>query len=112
MTLLVSIPYHLTADPGAEGDVTLYTVPSARTLTITQIQIHFPSGTAGELELSFYRGIEVVAPTTRVYTGDDVLWRFNVNIVFGSGSEVVLHYKNTNTTTAREAYLLLIGELE
>jgi len=112
MPLLVSIPYHLSASPGAEGDATLYTVPDAMTLILNKIQIHFPSGTAGELELSFYRGMEKVAPTERVYTGDDVLWIIDVKIVFRSGSNVTLHYKNTNTTTAREAYLILGGELE
>jgi len=107
----ISIPYHLTAEAGAEGNVTIYTVPAARTLRSIEVSIAFPVGQYGELEISFYRGIMRVLPTQGAYTGDNMLFPTRAFAEWGTGESVKVHYKNTNSTEVREAYILVEGEL-
>jgi len=108
----ITISYHLVASPGAEDKVTLFTVPDGQRLIVNTIHILFPAGVYGELELSFYYGIQRVFPKERVITGDNVLLEFDTKLVYYSGDDVILYYKNTNTTEVREAFIYLTGVLE
>jgi len=107
----VTIHYHLTAGPGAVGEVGIYTVPPGKVLTLHMTQVKFPSGTAGELEVSLLYGNMRVWPEDRPVTGDDVIYEKCITGEYRSGEEVVLAYKNLNVTTSREAYVQVEGEL-
>jgi len=110
------VPYiatqHITAGAGAEGDVTALTVPDGYIFRLNRVEILFPSGTVGELEISIYQGIHKTLPDEGVWTGDHVLLKHETERRWGSGEDVVIHYKNLNTTAARECFVYLIGELE
>ena len=112
MARKITIPYSLTVSPGAEGDVILYTVPSGYKLKIEKIVTLFPAGTYGELEISLYRGNERVYPEERPLVGDNVLLEDDVELEYPAGSKVKLHYKNTNSTETRVAYIYIKGVLE
>jgi len=105
----VSIPYHLSASGGAEADVTLYTVPDGYQLKIKEWNIFFPAGVYGELEIYFKHGNMKVAPSTGVYKGDNLLMPDDLEATYESGAKVVMHYKNTNATETRDAFILLKG---
>jgi len=107
-----SKPYKLTASAGAEGDVTLYTVPAARKFKTRSVYISFPVGTYFELEISILRGIKQIAPGEGVYVGDAQVIEDKFIEDMSSGERVILHYKNTNSTQQREAFIIVRGELE
>jgi len=103
---------HITAGAGAEGDVTALTVPEGYIFRLNRIEILFPAGTYGELEISLYQGIHKTLPDEGVWTGDHVLLKHETERRWGGGEDVTVHYKNTNTTETRECFAYLIGELE
>jgi len=112
MAIKVSIPYMLTASAGAEDDVTVFEVPAARKFKTASVRISFPAGTYYELEISIYRGIKQIAPYTGVYQGDNEVIEDEFIEDISSGERVILHYKNTNSTEVREAFILIRGVLE
>jgi len=107
----ISITYHLDADPGVERDIPIYRVQGGRTLRTIQTNVSFPVGQYGELEISFYRGIRKLLPTVGVYTGDNMMITDNTPAEWGTDENVIMHYKNTNTTERRESYITIEGEL-
>jgi len=108
----ITIPYHLVASAGASGFEEVFTVPAGMKITILKTQIKFPSGTGGELYLALYYGNSKVAPYTGYWVGDDVLFVDEMSSSYQGGDSIVLYYNNTNTTEAKEAYLLITAELE
>jgi len=52
----VAIPYHIEADPGKKGKVSIYTVPGAQRFKLTELVAYFPVATYGELLLRVYQG--------------------------------------------------------
>jgi len=108
----VQIIYKLTASASSEGDVEIYTVPGGRNLVVEEISVGFDPETEYDLEVSFYDGIRKVAPTDGVYVGKAIAFNTLRKIVFQEGSKVIVHYKNTNTTTARTAVIEIKGHLE
>jgi len=101
----ISVFYHLAASAGAEADYTLLEVPAARKLKSVIIDLAFPIGTYGELEINFKRGIRSLLPTYGVYSGDGMIFPIHVEVEWDSAEPVVLHYKNLSTTQVREAYI-------
>ena len=102
---------HITASAGAESNHTVFTVPSGRRFKLKTLLVLFPAGTYGELEISIYKGSQKMVPDQGVITGDNVLVALETERAWDGGQDVVAHYKNTNTTEARECYLYLIGEM-
>ena len=107
----VQIIYKLTASAGSEGDVAIYTVPGGRDLHTKELNVAFDPDTDYDLEISFYDSIKKVAPTDGVFVGKAVAFNTKRHIVFQEGSEIKVHYKNTNTTTARTAVIEIQGVL-
>ena len=108
----ISVPYHLQAAAGAEGDVTVYTVDAAKKFKTASVYLSFPAGTYFELELSIKRGISQIAPHQNSYVGDNQAIEDEFIEDVSSGERVIIHYKNMNATQAREAFVLIRGELE
>jgi len=107
----ITISYHLVASPGAEADVSIYTVPPARELVIKRVQVYFPAGTYGELRLHLKYGVMKVYPESSVITGDNYTHEKEAKLKYFSGDNVVVHYENTNTVEERQAFIDLEGEL-
>jgi len=112
MARRITIPYHLSAGAGAEGDVTLYTVQGARKFTSRIFMVLFPAGTYGELKIHLRHGVKKVMPEVGDYVGDNCLFEDDMQEVWYSGTKVIMHYKNENTTEVRECFVWLRGELE
>jgi len=112
MPYRVSIAYHLSVSGGASGTVTIYTVPAAVKLKVIETNVFFPTGTYGELEVTFWRGIMQLLPNTGKYTGDGLVMVDDTPAEWGSGEKVVLKYVNTNPTETRDCWVLMKGELE
>jgi len=108
----VSIPYHLTAGPGAEGFETIYTVLGGKRLKVTLVHIAFPIDTTGKLGVALYYGLRKVYPKDGLIRGDNMTWVDEVKLEWGSGDPVKLYYKNDDTATSKEAYVKLEGILE
>jgi len=108
----ISASLHLVASPGQEGEVELYKVPSASTLRSLSLNIHFPVGTLGDLELALRHGLFQLMPARGRYTGDGTVIVDNSDGKWWSDESVRLYFKNTNTAENREAYILLEAELE
>jgi len=111
MSRRIVVAYHLVADPGAEGDVTLYTVMNGWTFRSDSQTIHFSSGTAGELEITFKRGKLTVIPEEGVFTGEDFTAESNAYAEWDGGGKVLVHYRNLNATASRECYIIVRGIL-
>ena len=112
MAKKISIPYHLVADPGAEDDVVLYTVEAARKFKTKSVYLFFPIGNYMELQVRIFRGMQQIAPYKNYYTGDGNVIEDEFIEDMSSGERVILHYKNTNSTQQREAFIIVRGELE
>jgi hypothetical protein len=108
----VSAFYKLTASASEEGDVTVFDISGAKGFKLTKFMVGFPSGTDGELQISCYRGLEKIIPYSGVLTGDNISYEIVEEEDFSGESEVKVHFKNLNATTAKTAYILLTGELE
>jgi hypothetical protein len=107
-----SIAYRLVSDPGASGDVVLYTVEPAATFKTESVYVSFPAGTYSELEVSIYRGIMQIAPSKGAYVGDNQVIEDEFVEDVSSGERVILHYKNNNTTQTRECFVIVRGYIE
>jgi len=108
----ISIVHHLVASPGAEGFVDVYTVDPARKLTTVKTQVGFPIGVYGELLLALYYGEMKVIPKGGYWTGDGLLLVDETRRKWHGGDKVRLYYKNENATETREAFILILAELE
>jgi len=108
----ISIVYHLTADRGAEGFVDVYTVDPARKLKVVKSQVGFPIGTYGELKLALYYGEMKMIPRGGHWTGDGMLLVDEMTGKWHGGDKIRLYYKNENATETREAFILILAELE
>jgi len=104
-----SIHYFISASPGAEALVGVYKVSPGKRFKLERVQIFFEMGTAFELEVAIFRGLEQVKPTTGVYKGEGNVFVDVTGVWFGPGEEVKLWYKNLSTTDIRKATLLLEG---
>jgi len=107
----VTISYHLVAGPGAEGEVSIYSVPPGQVLSLRAAQVAFPAGTYGELHIRLLYGNLKVWPATDHVSGDNVLVRKEVDVKYFSGDRVLIWYRNTNATETRDAFISLEGVL-
>jgi len=107
----VSIATKVTADASASGKTTVFTVPGAYVFRTASVYISFPAGTYGELEISLYRGEQKIAPYSGVYTGDACVIEDEFIEDIASAERVIVAYKNNNSTQAREANIIIRGEL-
>jgi len=108
----ISIPYKLTADPGTEEVIPIWTVDKAKIFRMNSVRISFPQATYYELEIALQRGIKQIAPHIGKYVGDNEVINDELEAELESGSELKLYYKNLNTTQIRECSVLVRGELE
>jgi hypothetical protein len=92
--------------------VVIYSVEPARSFKTESVYVSFPAGTYSELEISILRGIMQVAPGSGVYVGDNQIIEDEFIEDISSGERVILHYKNNNSTQAREAFVIVRGFLE
>jgi len=106
-----SASYHLVASAGAEGFVTIATVPDGKVLNLTLVKIAYPVGTYGELKNALYYGNMQVVPDEGMANGDNLIWRKVCSVRFFSGDPLRFYYKNENATETRECYVELEGEL-
>jgi len=108
----VSYSYKIEADPGAKGFKTIHTVEAGCILHLKKVEIAFPTGTADELEISFYYGNMKVLPKQGVFTGDAVKYEKQVDLRYFSGDPVRVYYRNLNATYSRVCDIVISGELE
>jgi len=104
-----SIAYFINALAGEENTVSVYKVSAGMKFYLERVTIYFQNGSAFELIVAIYRGLEQVKPTNGVYRADGGFVQDTTKVEFGSGEDVKVYYKNTNTTTARKALVLLEG---
>jgi len=107
-----SFPYALTASAGAEGFVTIATIPAGRTFRAKRIHVHFPVDAAGMLDVALYYGDLKVHPTEGLLTGDDTRFTDEVDVRYYSLDPIRIYYRNRDTATEKTCYLKLEGELE
>lgn len=112
MPNVITIFKHITADAEEEDDYTLYEVKSAKRLKLTRVRVSFPAGTYHELSVSLKRGLEQIWPVGDGITGDNEVIYDNIDEEIESGSRLILHYKNSNTTQEREVTVMVTGVLE
>jgi len=108
----VHIVYKLEATANTEGDVTIYTTPKGWDFATQKISVAFDPATDYDLEISIFDGIKQVAPTTGVFVGKAMAFNTTRVIEFEEGSEIRVHYKNTNPTTNRKAIIEILGFLK
>ena len=108
----VHIVYKLAVPANTEGDVTIYTTPKGWDLKTQKISVAFDPATNYDLEISVFDGIRQVAPTTGVFVGKAMAFNTTREIEFEEGSSIIIHYKNTNETTARTAIIEILGFLK
>ncbi|MEM2175113.1 MAG: hypothetical protein QXI58_05795 [Candidatus Micrarchaeia archaeon] len=105
------IAYYGTATKNTEGDVTIYTVPSGQVFTLEKVEVVFGSGVDFDLELSIYHGIKQVVPHEGVIAGSPGRIPLECEWKWQSGDRIILHYKNSNSTTDFKYSCYLIGDL-
>ena len=98
-------------NPSQTAKFELFRVPTARSLIIKEIYIHFPTGSNYTLLVSLYRGEEKVFPIVGEITGDNVLFKFDVELRYDSNSIVYARISNTDDTNAHRVQIIIIGEL-
>jgi len=108
----VHIVHKLEAAAGAEADYILYTTPKGWDFRTEKISVAFDPATDYDLEISIFDGIRQVAPTQGVFVGKAMAFNTTREIEFEEGSKIILHYKNTNETTARKAIVEIFGFLK
>jgi len=111
MSERVSIHYHLSVAPGDEGQTAIYRVPGGRRLKNITTNITFPVASDYELHVAFYRGIRKQLPTSGDYVGDSTRISDDTPAMWGTDEDIILWYKNDNTTTAKDADILIEAEL-
>jgi len=104
-----SIHYFISASPGEETTINVFTVSPGKRFKLEKVSVFFPTGTNFELEVAIFRGLEQVKPTNGVYKGNGNTITDTTGVWFGTGEDVKLWYKNLNTTTARQGTALLEG---
>jgi len=104
-----SIHYFISASAGEESKVAVYTTGIGKRFKLERVQIFWPLGTAFELEVAVFRGLEQIKPTNGVYKGDGNVFVDTTGVWFDSGEKVYVWYKNLSTTDIRQATLLLEG---
>jgi len=100
---LIQISRFLNISPGAEGYTSIYTVDNGKIIELKKIQIIFPAGTDGELQISLWYGDLKVAPDTDYWHGDSGKIEDCLKVKYSSGDDVMIWYKNINTTDYRKA---------
>jgi len=98
---VIGISKYISVAGGVEEDIVLYEVPPQDKVHLRAIQIIFPAGTLGELQLYLKYGEAKVAPETDYWNGDDGKVVDLLDIVYGSQTRVVMHVKNVNPVDAR-----------
>jgi len=104
-----SIHYFISASAGEEKTIDVFTVSPVKKFKLEKVQIFFPLGTAFELEVAIFRGLEQIKPTNGVYKGNGNVFVDTTGVWFGTGETVKLWYKNLSTTDVRQATVLLEG---
>jgi len=107
-----SFPYALTASAGAEGFVTIATVPAAKTFHAKLFHINFPPDTAGLLDVALYYGDLRVYPEQGFLTGDNTTFVDEIDVRYFSQDEIRIYYRNRDTAAEKRCYLKVEGELE
>jgi len=107
-----SASYHLVASPGAEGFVSVATVPDGKVLHVKRIEVFFPTGVSDELHVAFYYGNAKVFPDEGDLVGDNIKYDKPVELRYYSQDPIRVWYKNDNTTYERIANIVVEGELE
>ncbi len=108
----VTVSKRIEVSPNTVTEQIIYTVTPGKTLKLTKIHIYFPVGTNGELKAQILRGAEIVVPEEGFVVGDDQIFSFDTNILYGSEEQVKALLQNTNTVEARETQIILEGEEE
>ena len=106
-----SIAKYISVNAGEEKDVLLYTVDDAHRFNVESLSIIFPSGVNAELEVSLLHGIKQFAPYVGKYQGDGYTIDDVSNEVLDSGERILVHVKNTNTSSAHSVFVIVRGEL-
>jgi len=109
---VVNVAYKLTADAGASGEATLYTVDDARVFTIKNVKVNWPNGQAFKLELAFFRGTQQIIPYRGRFSGDNGWLNVECDAVLQSGERLRLAYTNTDTVNPQSCLIVVTGELE
>ncbi len=104
-----SAAYTIIASPNEENTIEIYKVSPAKKFKLERVQIAFPVGSAFELQIAVYRGLEKVKPTTGVYSGDGFVIADITGVEFYSGDSVKLWYKNLSSTDIKRAIVILEG---
>jgi len=107
-----SASYHLVASPGAEGFVSIATVPSGKSLRVTRLEVFFPTGVSDELHVAFFYGDMKVFPEEGDLVGDAIKYDKPVDLRYHSQDPIRVWYKNDNATYERIADIVVEGELE
>lgn len=109
---IFTVAKKITFTAGSEGTTALYSVKSAQKFKLTEVQFCFPSGSKFFLGLAIQRGIYRVCPEEGLVYGDNNVIKLEDDTVFDSGSDVLLYYKNEDSTNDHSAVVIITGELE
>ena len=97
-------------EPDGELYVDLYQVTPGSSFTLKLIEVYFPVGTGGQLQVKILQGWIGVAPTNGYFTGDDVTIKHEVEAVYGSQATIRAHVINLDKVSKKEAVITLVGE--
>jgi len=111
MSQPISIPYRVSQGPNSEATYKVWEVPPGQKFFMKEIEVIFPSGVGGYLELSLYHGIRKIAPENGVWQLDEGRAVARVSYELSSGEGILLKAKNTHTTNSYSATLQIEGEL-
>jgi len=97
---------------GEEADKTIYTVEAAKRLKLCKLVVAFPSGQAFKLQCYLKHGGLQALPDSGYLAGDGHEYQCVGEFIYDSGIDVLLHGKNTDTTTAQKVHVVIEGILE
>jgi len=97
---------------GATGSETVYKVPPARRFRVKQVELLCSAGTDLRLDIRLKYGEEVICPEAGWLTAEPGKSVACVDFTYGGGDEVVIQYRNRDTTAARTFFCTIHGELE
>jgi len=106
---IVQISKFLNIAPTTEGFTSIYKVPNGKIIELQKIQIIDPSGTNGEVYISLWYGDLKVAPDVDYWEGDSGKIEDCLKVKYYSGDDVMVWYKNVNTTNYRKATIKIDG---
>jgi len=98
----VQISKFLNVPPTDEGYTSVYQVPKGKIIELRKIQLIVPAVVNGELYISLWYGDLKVAPNTDYWHGDDGKIEDCLKTRYYSGDDVMVWYKNVNTTYYRK----------